>query len=129
MDDAVRQRVRRRAQDRCEYCLLHQDFASLTHHIEHIVARKHGGTDEAKNLALACHRCNLHKGSNLTGIDPKTGKLSELFHPRRRRWTAHFRFEGVHIIGTTPIGRATVQTLGMNDPRRLELRAELGALR
>jgi hypothetical protein len=131
MDNALRERVRKRAHDRCEYCRLHQDFADLRHHIEHIVARKHGGTDEATNLALACHRCNLSKSSNLTGIDPKTGKLTPLFHPRKRRWRAHFRFDGATITGTTAVGRATVATLGMNDSRRIELRAallELGEL-
>ena len=32
-----------------------------------------GSLDEVDNLALACHRCNLHKGPNLSGIDPLTG--------------------------------------------------------
>jgi 5-methylcytosine-specific restriction endonuclease McrA len=27
------------------------------------------------NLALACHRCNLRKGPNLTGIDPMSGEM------------------------------------------------------
>jgi hypothetical protein len=32
-----------------------------------------------RNLAPACHRCNLHKGPNLTGIDPETGASPGFF--------------------------------------------------
>ena len=97
----------------------------MKHHIEHIAAKQHGGSDDADNLALSCHRCNLHKGPNLTGIDPQTGQVASLFHPRRDRWPDHFAFEGVRINGISAVGRATVQVLNMNDARRLELRAEV----
>jgi len=33
--------------------------------VEHILPRHHGGTDEARNLALACARCNHQKGARL----------------------------------------------------------------
>jgi len=125
MDAETRRLVRERAETRCEYCQLPQRYSQLLHHIEHIVAKQHGGTDETDNLALACHRCNLHKGPNLTGIDPSTGEIAPLFHPRRDRWADNFRFQGPHIKGLTACGRATVQVLGMNDARRLELRQEL----
>ncbi len=125
MDAATRDLVRRRADHRCEYCLLAQEHSELSHHIEHIVAKQHGGSDEADNLALACHRCNLRKGPNLTGIDPSSGELVPLFHPRRDEWDRHFRLRGVHIEGITPVGRATVHVLAMNHARRLELRTEL----
>jgi len=80
-----------------------------------------------ENLALACQRCNLHKGPNLSGVDPVTGELVQLFHPRRDRWAEHFRFEGVRLEGLTTTGRATVDVLAMNDARRLELRSELAS--
>jgi 5-methylcytosine-specific restriction endonuclease McrA len=99
----------------------------LTHHVEHIVAKQHGGSDDAENLALACHRCNLQKGPNLAGIDPVSGELVPLFHPRRDEWNNHFRLLEVHIEGVTPTRRATVKVLAMNDARRLELRTELRA--
>jgi len=35
---------------------------------------QHGGFDDLDNLALACIDCNLHKGPNLTVIDPETNK-------------------------------------------------------
>jgi hypothetical protein len=125
MDAATRDLVRRRADDRCEYCLLPQEHSGLTHHIEHIVARQHGGSDAIENLALACQRCNLHKGPNLTGIDPTTGETAALFHPRRDQWNDHFEFEGMRVKGVTAMGRTTVAVLAMNDTRRIELRSEL----
>jgi hypothetical protein len=125
LDAAVRDLVRLRAGHCCEYCLLSQDHCQLVHHVEHIVARQHGGKDEAENLALACHRCNLHKGPNLTGIDPVSGQVVALFHPRRDAWPQHFRFRGVHVEGLTDVGRATIQVLAMNDARRVELRMEI----
>lgn len=125
METTTRAFVRRRAKNQCEYCLLRQEFCALTHHVEHIVSRQHGGLDDIENLALACQRCNLRKGPNLTGVDPETGAIVQLFHPRRNAWTEHFQFRGAKIEGLTPIGRVTANVLGMNDPRRLELRSEL----
>lgn len=65
------------------------------------------------------------KGPNLTGCDPENGEIVPLFHPRRDRWSDHFMFLGPRIVGLTAIGRTTVVVLGMNDARRLDLRAEL----
>ena len=125
MDLAARELVRLRAANRCEYCLLHQEDCSLTHHIEHIVAKQHGGTHDYDNLALACHRCNLRKGPNLTGVDPSTRQVAPLFHPRRDRWADHFQSRGAVIEGITAVGRTTIHVLAMNDARRLELRGQI----
>jgi hypothetical protein len=125
MDAATRDLVHRRADRRCEYCGLRQEHSELRHHVEHVIAKQHGGSEDVGNLALACHRCNLHKGPNLTGIDPETGQLTPLFHPRRDRWSEHFVVEGVRITGLSAVGRATVQVLDLNDARRLELRAQI----
>jgi hypothetical protein len=125
MDAGLRDAVRRRAGYQCEYCLLRQAHSEIVHHIEHIVARQHGGHDGSDNLALACHRCNLQKGPNLSGIDPLSGRAVALFHPRRDQWIEHFRFQGTNIEGLTPTGRASVYVLAMNDERRLDLRWEL----
>jgi hypothetical protein len=127
MDAATREFVRQRAGNRCEYCLLRQEQSGLSHHVEHIVAKQHGGPDEPANLALACNRCNASKGPNLTGIDHESGQVVPLFHPRRDTWPEHFQFAGPRIVGLTPTGRATVSVLAMNDERRVERRAELFA--
>jgi HNH endonuclease len=125
MDAATRAFVRMRAGDRCEYCLLRQEHIDLPHHIEHIIAKQHSGDDSPDNAAFSCARCNLHKGPNLSGIDPETGELVPLFNPRRDEWAMHFAFRNYWIAGLTPVGRATVYVLGMNETRRLELRAML----
>ena len=123
---ATRRLIRERAEHRCEYCRTRQDDEPfITYQIEHVVAIQHGGGDEADNLALACSHCNLHKGPNLSGIDPDTGKVEPLFHPRRQRWTEHFEFRGPEILGQTPSGRATARLLKMNAPARTDLRHEL----
>ena len=125
MDAATRDLVRRRADGRCEYCRLRQEHSELTHHVEHIIAKQHGGSDDVENLALSCHRCNLHNGPNLSGIDPQTGQIAQLFHPRRDRWSDHFAFEDACINGLTAAGRTTVHVLDLNDARRVGLRAQV----
>lgn len=123
MDEATRRLVRERAGNRCEYCGLSQDQSPLAAlHIEHILPKKHGGTDSLENLALACIDCNLHKGCNIAGLDPETGALIELFHPRQHLWSSHFEWQGQVIVGKTPIGRTTAQVLQLNSEDRLELR-------
>ncbi len=128
MADASRRRlVRQRAGGRCEYCQLPQHAVDLAFHIEHIVARQHGGADDSENLALSCDRCNLNKGPNLTAIDPVTRQIIPLFHPRRDAWSEHFDLAGAEIGGKTPTGRATVKLLRMNSTRRRELRERMAA--
>ena len=108
MDAAIRERVRRRANHRCEYCRLSQKLAPFpAFHIEHIRPKKHGGTDVETNLCLACNHCNLHKGTNLSGIDPETREAVRLFHPRTDEWDDHFAMRAGMITGLTPVGRAT----------------------
>lgn len=55
--------------------------------------RERAGDDDESNLCLACIDCNLHKGTNLTGIDPLTDEVTPLFHPRQQRWDEHFRWD------------------------------------
>lgn len=126
MDAALRRQVLQRANHRCEYCRLHQTHHPLvSFHVEHITARQHGGGDTPENLALACHRCNLRKGTNLTGFDPETGVLTRLFHPRQDSWPEHFDLRDGQIIGLTAIGRTTASLLRMNTPDRIDLRRAL----
>ncbi|MGV3660666.1 MAG: HNH endonuclease [Prosthecobacter sp.] len=125
MTEAVRKQVKLRAGFRCEYCQLHQDDSPLASlHVEHIRPRKHGGSDDVSNLCLACIDCNLHKGPNLTGIDPDSGSIIQLFDPRVQRWNEHFLWEGIRVVGRTPVGRTTVVVLNMNSESQLGLRAE-----
>jgi hypothetical protein len=94
-------------------------------HVEHIIAKKHGGKSGMENLAWACIFCNLYKGPNLAGLDPDTGVLTRLFNPRLDQWLEHFRLEGARIRGVTAVGRTTVWLLEMNSEIPLSLRASL----
>ena len=124
MDAKTRRRVRERAAGRCEYCRVRQDDEPFYRfHIEHVIARQHGGSDDFANLALACHHCNFHKGPNLTAIDPDTTRIVPLFNPRLQIWEEHFRLDPRSVIGMTEVGRATVRLLNMNQPSRLLLRS------
>jgi hypothetical protein len=125
MDAAVREMVWQRAGERCEYCRLPQMAVDLTFHVEHIIARQHSGSDDPSNLCLSCDRCNLHKGPNLAAIDPASGQIVLLFHPRRDRWDEHFELVEASIVGRTATGRATAQLFQMNHVRRRELRGQL----
>ncbi|MCA9093433.1 MAG: HNH endonuclease [Planctomycetaceae bacterium] len=119
----VRQMVRERAGNTCEYCRLPQHLSPMAAlQIEHIIPIKHGGSSEPDNLALACISCNLHKGSNLTGIDPVMDEITPLFNPREDLWEEHFVVSGIEILGKTPVGRATVRVLNMNSADRLVVR-------
>lgn len=125
MDEPTRAAVAARAAGRCEYCGMREADDAFRFHVEHIIAIKHGGTSELDNLAYACQHCNLHKGPNLSGIDPETGNVASLFHPRQDAWTDDFSLAEFHIVGLTPKGRATVRVLAMNDPDRVKLRTML----
>lgn len=58
--------------------------------IEHIEPSTHGGTDDVRNLALACARCNQRKGSSLDHRrreDPTLSAVIDTLKERRReRW-------------------------------------------
>lgn len=58
--------------------------------LEHLVPRNHGGTDEARNLALACGGCNAEKGLRYDWRrrdDPRRVELEQALCERRLgRW-------------------------------------------
>ena len=108
MSPRTRRLVRVRAGRRCEYCRFHEDDLPLwPFHLDHIIAGQHAGPDEPGNLAWACQRCNLCKGTNLSAVDPDSAQVVRLFNPRLERWEVHFAAERNRIVGLTPTGRAT----------------------
>lgn len=125
MNDELADLVWKRAGSRCEYCRMPQHLDELPFEIDHIIAEQHGGKTTAMNLALACFADNRRKGPNLSSVDPKTGKRSWLFNPRRQKWDRHFRWNGPLLVGRTAVGRATIAALDMNSKHRVRLRAEL----
>ena len=122
-ESPLKRAVRGRAGDRCEYCLIPQSADAATHHLEHVIAKKHGGGDGAGNVAQSCEPCNAAKGPDLCSVDPATGKVVRLFDPRRQSWHDHFALLAGEIAGRTACGRATVRVLRVNVDRRVVLRA------
>jgi hypothetical protein len=122
---SLRSDVQQRAADRCEYCRTPSFAGTVDFHLDHIIARYHGGETTFENLAWACAQCNRYKGTNLAGIDPETRHPALLFNPRIDIWDEHFEVQDSHISGQTPEGRATVSVLRFNDDERVEFRRVL----
>lgn len=122
---ALRCLVEERANYQCEYCLIPADLSFFPHEIDHIIPEKHDGQTKADNLALACWRCNRHKGTDLGSFDPLTEEFSFLFNPRTQKWSDHFKVENSRIIGLTPQGRTTIKLFQFNSDERLAARKRL----
>ena len=125
VDRALRAAVAERAAHCCEYCGLPDDIALVPHQPDHIVATKHGGPTRFDNLAYACYACNHRKGSDIASLDPQSGVVTRLFHPRADQWAEHFRWDAAIITPLTAIGRTTATLLRLNDPQRVVMRANL----
>jgi hypothetical protein len=122
--EVVRQ-VRQRAGNRCEYCHLRTSVYPWPFHVDHIIARQHGGSTSFENLAFSCLHCNRHKGPNIAGADPDTGAIVRLFNARTDEWRVHFEWSGVVLVGKTEIGRATVYVIAVNDPDFMAVRQQI----
>jgi HNH endonuclease len=116
---ASRKRIRQRAQFLCEYCHSSEEASASLFTFDHLLPQSLGGDDTENNLGLACHRCNGRRYNFTDGIDPDTQIVVALFNPRQNEWFEHFAWstDGQKILGLTPIGRATINRLDMNDER------------
>lgn len=121
--------VRDRAFACCEYCRSQARFAPDPFSVEHILPKSRGGATELANLALSCQGCNSRKYTAGEAIDPVTGDLVPLFHPRLQTWAEHFAWNDDYtvVLGVTPTGRATVEKLMLNRSGLVNLRRILAA--
>jgi hypothetical protein len=125
LSDRQKQVVRERAGGCCEYCRLAQSGSFARFHVDHIIARKHGGTDADENLCLACPKCNAYKGENVAALDPLTNEATKLYDPRQQRWDDHFKVNpDATLDGLTPEGRATLAVLRFNQEERVKQRLD-----
>jgi 5-methylcytosine-specific restriction endonuclease McrA len=124
LSETIRQKVRLRAENRCEYCLSHQDYIMGRLQIDHIQPLVKGGVDTEDNLCLACELCNQYKWTQTKSLDPESGKVVSLFNPRQQQWNEHFTWstEGTEIIALTACGRATVIALKLNNSLAITVR-------
>jgi hypothetical protein len=59
-------------------------------------------------------------------IEPQSGSIVRLFHPREEAWSEHFRLnDEFEFEGLTPTGHTTISALGMNRPAIVAIRNEL----
>lgn len=121
---SLRRLVIQRSGDRCEYCGISQIGQVATFHIDHVIPVVAGGETTPDNLALACVSCSLRKGARQEIEDLETGETVNIFNPRQQSWNKHFHWEGVQVVGLTPIGRATIKALDLNRATMLAIRAE-----
>ena len=124
---SIRIFVESRAQGYCEYCYSPEIVATDRFAIEHILPRVSGGQSNIENLAWSCLGCNSYKHVKTHAIDPQTGDMASLFHPRQHRWSDHFVWGETitQLVGITPIGRATVKALQLNRIGVVNLRSLL----
>lgn len=126
---ALRSRVRNRAKDCCEYCLLHEDDAFFSHEVDHIISEKHRGETAENNLCFSCFECNRYKGSDIGSLDVDSEDFTRLYNPRKDKWSEHFRLDNNKIIPLTAIGRVSVFLLQVNSEEQLARRTPLIGLK
>ena len=116
--------VAARARYRCEYCHAPEVIASFPFEVEHVVPVSRGGANDLDNLALACRACNLFKSNHIEAVDPESGEIVPLFHPRLHLWEEHFAWDAEQglLMGRTAIGRATASLLQFDTPQQQEAR-------
>ncbi|MFV9505451.1 MAG: HNH endonuclease [Oscillochloridaceae bacterium umkhey_bin13] len=113
----LRRLVRADAGARCGYYHTPEAYIGMPLEYDHLYPEALGGPTERKNLWQDCTRCNDFKGDRISGHDPETGEELSLFNPRTQRWAEHFAWSasGTHILSLTPLGRATVAALRLNN--------------
>ncbi|CAN5578859.1 HNH endonuclease signature motif containing protein [soil metagenome] len=120
------ERVTKRADGRCEYCLIATDDTYFGGEIDHIRSLKHGGKTTFDNLALACQPCNRKKGTDLGSVLPNTHEIVRFFNPRIDLRAEHFKVDPKGEIGAlTEIGKVTADIFGFNDRERVAERKGL----
>lgn len=121
----TRRFVRERAAQCCEYCLVPELFSFIGYEIDHIISLKHGGSNDAENLAWACAICNYNKGTDIGTILIPANKIIRFFNPRTDVWTEHFGASGPMILPKTEIGEGTAKIFRFNHIDRLLERESL----
>lgn len=117
ISSTLRSIVAARDKNRCAYCQTAEANCGLRMHVDHILPESQGGLTTPDNLCLVCFACNIYKAAQNLGVDPLTKLDAPLFNPFLDTWPEHFAWDDnkTQIIGLTPKGRATIDTLRMNN--------------
>jgi len=79
----LRQIVIRRDAGTCQVC------GQPGEHVDHVIPRRLGGTDELSNLQLLCRTCNLSKGGRFFST-PKTPMTPHVLNTPENGSIAHY---------------------------------------
>lgn len=114
---SLKTKIRTQAKFRCGYCLRCETLTGMPMEFEHLIPIALGGKSIEENLWLSCRRCNEFKGVQIIVFDSETNSDVAIFNPRTQNWNEHFYWseDGTEIIGKTPIGRATINALNLNE--------------
>lgn len=104
LTDQQRNSVIRRAYSCCEYCWSQEKHSPDPFSVEHVIPVSKGGTNDEDNMAYACQGCNGRKYTSTTAIDPITGDIASLYHPRRHQWSDHLLAWQTGYPARSPIG-------------------------
>ena len=116
--------IAQRANHCCEYCKAPEVVFNFPFEVEHIIPLSRQGSNDEANLALACRSCNLRKSNRICGVPSGSNAEVRFFHPRDDEWGEHFQIstDSGEIMGKTPIGEVTLESLEMNSPAQVAAR-------
>jgi hypothetical protein len=117
-----RDAVRRRYDERCGYCGVHESEAGTLLEIDHFQPRAVGGTDTLDNLVYCCPTCNRLKGGFWPSGDHCASE-QRLLHPERDDLSLHLREEAnCRLSALTATGAFHLNRLRLNRPPLVALR-------
>jgi HNH endonuclease len=121
---SLREEVKLRANNCCEYCKSQDKYSPTAFTIDHILPQSLDGTSDFENLAYACFLCNRLKTNKIKSFDIISEKWIPLYNPRTDVWENNFIWneDTTQILGTTIVGRCTVKELRLNRDKLIEYR-------
>ena len=107
----VRQKIRERADFRCEYCEVSEIDSGGDLTVDHFQPKSKNGGDEEENLVYCCFRCNTYKGDFWNDGSDQIN----LFNPRTDKRDEHFWLsETGKLFALTESGELTIKLLRLN---------------
>jgi HNH endonuclease len=115
----------------CAYCHSPEQSLGMPLEANHIIPEAASGKSTLADVCLCGRTCNSYKGRRIYDRDSLPGRQGWIFHPRQHQWARNFAFsaDGVHLIGLTASGCATIEALQMNNHLIAHLRQLWIALR
>jgi hypothetical protein len=125
MSPKVREQVQTRAKFMCEFCKIPDSLGFVDFDVDYIEKLTGRANEDMENLAWVCLPCMYFKRQSLSAMEAGTIKPTEIFQPRQKWWTAHFRLSEGLAVPKTTIGRATVFLVKINLPQTSMLRKSI----